>query len=118
MNVNYFLHMWRRNWIKVLAVISGCLLWGFLAPVIDKSVISTLQRALPPGFRSFGSGDAQHVSGRDHPDVRTPLPLPSDGEATTRTYGDMVRYLDHIGAIANMDGPGRDSPFTNRRNSN
>jgi ABC-2 type transport system permease protein len=56
MNINYFLHMWRRNWIKVAAVTGGCLLWGFLAPVIDKSVISTLQKALPPGVGNFGSG--------------------------------------------------------------
>ena len=56
MNGNYFLHMWRRNWIKVAAVTGGCLLWGFLAPVIDKSVISTLQTALPPSLANFGSG--------------------------------------------------------------
>ncbi len=56
MNVNYFRHMWRRNWLKVAAVSGGCLVWGFLAPVIDKSVISTLQKALPPRLGNFGSG--------------------------------------------------------------
>lgn len=56
MNVNYFLHMWRRNWIKVAAVAGGCLIWGFLAPVIDKSVISKLQQSLPSNLANFGSG--------------------------------------------------------------
>jgi ABC-2 type transport system permease protein len=56
MNANYFLHMWRWNWIKVAAVTCGCLLWGFLAPVIDKSLISTVQGALPPSLANFGSG--------------------------------------------------------------
>ncbi len=56
MNANYFLHMWRRNWMKVAAVTCGCLMWGFLAPVIDKSVISSLHTALPPSLANFGSG--------------------------------------------------------------
>ena len=56
MNANYFLHMWRRNWIKVAAVTGGCFLWGFLAPVIDKSVLSTVQQSLPPNLANFGSG--------------------------------------------------------------
>ncbi len=56
MNGNYFFHLWRRNWIKVAAVTCGCLLWGFLAPVIDKSLISTVQGALPPSLANFGSG--------------------------------------------------------------
>ena len=56
MNANYFFHLWRRNWIKVAAVTCGSLLWGFLAPVIDKSLISTVQGALPPSLANFGSG--------------------------------------------------------------
>jgi ABC-type transport system involved in multi-copper enzyme maturation permease subunit len=56
MNPNYFLHLWRLNWMKVAAVTCGCLLWGFLAPVIDKSLISTVQGALPPSLANFGSG--------------------------------------------------------------
>jgi ABC-2 type transport system permease protein len=56
MNPNYFLHLWRLNWMKVTAVTCGCLLWGFLAPVIDKSLISTVQGALPPSLANFGSG--------------------------------------------------------------
>jgi ABC-type transport system involved in multi-copper enzyme maturation permease subunit len=56
MNANYFLHMWRRNWIKVAAVTGGCFLWGFLAPVIYKSVLSTVQQSLPPNLANFGSG--------------------------------------------------------------
>ena len=56
MNPNYFFHLWRRNWIKVAAVTCGCLLWGFLMPVIDKSLISTVQGALPPNLANFGSG--------------------------------------------------------------
>ncbi len=55
MNVNYFFHVWHRNWIKIAAVTCGCLLWGFLAPVIDKDLIS-LQTALPPDIANFGSG--------------------------------------------------------------
>ena len=56
MNPNYFFHLWRLNWMKVAAVTCGCLLWGFLAPVIDKSLISTVQGALPPSLANFGSG--------------------------------------------------------------
>jgi len=56
MSTNYFFHVWRRNWIKVAAVTCGCLLWGFLSPVIDKSLISTVQGALPPSLANFGSG--------------------------------------------------------------
>ena len=56
MNANYFFHLWRRNWIKVAAVTCGCLLWGFLMPVVDKSLISTVQGALPPSLANFGSG--------------------------------------------------------------
>ena len=56
MNANYFFHLWRRNWMKVAAVTCGCLVWGFLAPVIDKSLISTVQGALPPSLANFGSG--------------------------------------------------------------
>ncbi len=56
MNANYYFHLWRRNWIKVAAVTCGCLLWGYLAPVIDKSLISTVQGALPPSLANFGSG--------------------------------------------------------------
>jgi ABC-type transport system involved in multi-copper enzyme maturation permease subunit len=55
-NFNYFVHMWRQNWIKVAAVTGGCLSWGFLAAVIDRSVISALRQALPPGLANFGSG--------------------------------------------------------------
>ena len=53
MNANYFFHLWRRNWMKVAAVTCGCLLWGFLAPVIDKSLISTVQGARPPSLANF-----------------------------------------------------------------
>ena len=56
MNANYLFHLWRRNWIKVAAVTCGCLLWGFLAPVIDKSLVSTVQGALPSSLANFGSG--------------------------------------------------------------
>lgn len=56
MNGNYFWHMWRQNWIKVAAVTGGCLLWGFLAPVIDKSLLSSLRQPLPPNMARFGSG--------------------------------------------------------------
>jgi len=55
-NANYFIHLWRGNLIKVAAVTCGCLVWGFLAPVIDKSVISSLQTALPASISNFGSG--------------------------------------------------------------
>ncbi len=63
MNVFYFVHMWQRNWIKVAAVTGGCMVWGFLAPVIDKSVISTLQQSLPPSLANFGSGSLNTFPG-------------------------------------------------------
>lgn len=63
MNANYLWHIWRRNWIKVVAVTCGCLLWGFLVPVIDKSVLSKVQQALPPSIAKFGSGDLNTFPG-------------------------------------------------------
>jgi len=63
MNLNYFVHLWRRNWLKVAAVSCGCLLWGFLAAVIEKSVIERLQTALPPSAAKFGSGNVNTFPG-------------------------------------------------------
>lgn len=57
---------WRRNRIRVSVICAGVLLWGFLVPVVYKSVLSTLTatvKTLPSAITHFGSGDIGSLTG-------------------------------------------------------
>jgi ABC-2 type transport system permease protein len=61
-NLPLYWGIWRRNWAKVLAVTCGLAVWGFLAPVIYKSILGAL-KGLPKGLQQFGSGDLRSFPG-------------------------------------------------------
>src|SRR5438093_10301694 len=68
MNATLFLQTWRFQRIKLLAVLAGLAIWGFLMPVIYSQFGVQFKQLfdsgiIPKQFAQFGEGDVFSLSG-------------------------------------------------------